>query len=1177
MQPIPEPIDMGMPHTPRPGTNTSRITTMKLTTRFLYLDFFLVAVAVATGTACILGSLAVHHNVKREITIFAAVLIALFSCAALLVLHLRRKREEHLAQNEMKFRQLFELQSDAVVMADAQTGAIVEANRSASLLYGYGYHELVGRTLADLQGEAAPLPGEETAISRHRRKDGSLFPAEVRGSRFVWQEREVVIVAIRDVTARIRAEDELRESKERLRVAVELSKVVQWEFDPAAGLFSFNDDFYALYGTTATREGGYLLPADVYLRRFVPTEETQRVAEELDRALAASDPRYTNQQEHAIVTPDGEKRWVVVHYAVACDPQGRVLRVLGANQDVTDFKRAEMAIRESNLLFRALFDVIPECISISTFEDGIFVDVNPGFCTMTGYTREAVIGRSSLELGVWTVPAQRRFLLEGLREKGFVESMEAYFRHRHGHDITVAISAGTVQLHGRTFLFCFMKDMSERMRAQQTMGHLNRTLTTLTKCNEALVRAENESQLLDDVCRLIVEEGGHRFAWVAYADAEPARPIRAVAQAGNAPGYLEAVDIAWDDSGRGRGPVGTAIRTGLPSYIRDTTEDPSFTPWRERADWQGFRSILAVPLPGATQRGSLNIYADQPGVFDEEEVELMVQLATDLVYGIAALRTRISHQQASEALRATADEYRSLAATRDQERALLRALLDSIPDLIFFKDHSSVYLGCNRAFEIFAGRSEMELAGLTDQDLFPAQVAELFREMDRQMMAQRQARRNEEWVYYPDGRHVLLETLKTPFYDQDGKVRGLIGISRDITERHQAEEERVNLETQLHQAQKMEAVGQLAGGIAHDFNNILTAIMGYSDILASRLEQGSTLRGYAEQVQLATGRAAELTARLLAFSRKQVLRTKPVELRQVVRDFEKMLARIIPEDIDFGVQLHAEDLIVMADRGQLEQVLMNLVTNAKDAMPHGGRLRVAAFPASIDQRFIHEHGFGREGNYACLSVADTGIGMDEETRTRIFEPFFTTKELGKGTGLGMAITYGIVKQHNGFIAVHSEVRAGTTFRIYLPLLVEIQKEAEVGEEEVAVQGGREGILLAEDDAAVRELHRMILKQAGYRVVEAVDGEDALEKFLAAPEKLDLLATDVVMPKLDGKSLYERIRGVRPEMAVLFMSGYTNDIVIQRGLVEGDFTLLNKPFSPGELLKKVRDLLDQQEQ
>jgi two-component system cell cycle sensor histidine kinase/response regulator CckA len=413
----------------------------------------------------------------------------------------------------------------------------------------------------------------------------------------------------------------------------------------------------------------------------------------------------------------------------------------------------------------------------------------------------------------------------------------------------------------------------------------------------------------------------------------------------------------------------------------------------------------------------------------------------------------------------------------------------------------------------------------------------------------------------------------SPICDTVGQLIGSVHVASDITSLRKAEGEQKLLEAQLHQAQKMEAIGQLAGGIAHDFNNILTAIIGYGEIILMRMEKDSQLRHFVEQVLTSADRAAELTNGLLAFSRRQVLHAKPIDLCGVVRGLKKMLRRLLPEDIDFRTTFAEGNLIVMADKGQIEQVLMNLVTNAKDAMPRGGTLTIEVSPAAMDERFAHAHGLGEPGNYACISVTDTGHGMDEETTKRVFEPFFTTKEVGKGTGLGMAIVYGIIQQHNGCITVSSETGKGTTFRIYLPLIVEEIKEVHGTRKAGALPGGTETVLLAEDEVTVRELHKMILEGAGYRIVEAVDGQDALDKFMEHMAEVDIVVTDVVMPKTDGKSLYEEIRKIRPDMKVLFMSGYTKDIVLERGIRDDEFSYVTKPVKSFELLKKVRDVLD----
>ncbi len=421
-----------------------------------------------------------------------------------------------------------------------------------------------------------------------------------------------------------------------------------------------------------------------------------------------------------------------------------------------------------------------------------------------------------------------------------------------------------------------------------------------------------------------------------------------------------------------------------------------------------------------------------------------------------------------------------------------------------------------------------------------------------------------------------IEHVCRPVIDPSGTYLGRRGSNRDITEREQANEERKKLEARLLQAQKMEAIGRLAGGIAHDFNNILTAIIGYTQILLIRTANDSQLQHYVEQVFTSAERAADLTKDLLAFSRKQVLHTEPLDACDILRRLRKMLERLIPEDTDFRTTLSEDELVVMADRGKIEQVIMNLVTNARDAMPTGGVLSIGISRAVMDGRFVHSHGFGEPGEYACISVADSGRGMDEETRRKLFEPFFTTKEVGKGTGLGMAIIYGVVKQHNGYISVYSEPGRGTTFRIYLPLIAgEVAVVPETRDKD-PIASGTETILLAEDDASVRELHKTILETAGYEVIEAVDGQDALDRFMGHPKAVDMLITDVIMPKIDGKRLYQEIEKIRPDMGVLFMSGYTRDIVIERGILDHEWNFLAKPVRSADLLRKVRHILDQKD-
>ena len=421
-------------------------------------------------------------------------------------------------------------------------------------------------------------------------------------------------------------------------------------------------------------------------------------------------------------------------------------------------------------------------------------------------------------------------------------------------------------------------------------------------------------------------------------------------------------------------------------------------------------------------------------------------------------------------------------------------------------------------------------------------------------------------IVHPDGTVKHLKTNALVIRDDDGKAVRMIGMNQDITERK-------HLEEQLRQSQKMEAIGQLAGGIAHDFNNILTAIYGYCSVLQMKVGKDEPIRPQIDHIYEAAERAATLTRSLLAFSRKQLMAPKPVNLNDIIMNIGKLLTRIIGEDIHFKTVLTGKPLRILADSGQIEQVLMNLAANARDAMPDGGLLTIETEVRELDANFAHAHGYGAPGKYAVISVSDTGQGMDTDTAKRIFEPFFTTKEVGKGTGLGLAIVYGVVKQHNGFINVYSEPGSGTTFRIYLPQVSEEISDAVVENVLDFPAMGSETILVAEDDSSILELAESVLGEFGYKVIPACDGLDAVDKFKANLEKVDIIIMDMVMPKMSGREAYEEIRKHRPEVKVLFISGYSPHLLHNRGFIDSSEDVLIKPFQPLDLIRKVRAMLD----
>jgi signal transduction histidine kinase/CheY-like chemotaxis protein len=415
-----------------------------------------------------------------------------------------------------------------------------------------------------------------------------------------------------------------------------------------------------------------------------------------------------------------------------------------------------------------------------------------------------------------------------------------------------------------------------------------------------------------------------------------------------------------------------------------------------------------------------------------------------------------------------------------------------------------------------------------------------------------------------DGRVIVVRLSGCAATISDEPEEVLELIAEDITDRRQLEE-------QLRQAQKMDAVGRLAGGVAHDFNNLLMVINGYTEVLLEQLEKGGAMHQEVQSIQQAADRAATLTRQLLAFSRKQFLELKVIDVNAVIADMERLLRPLIGENIELVTRLSTQTGHTRADTSQLEQVIMNLVVNAKDAMPEGGKLTLQSSDVTVRQNFSEQR-FIQPGRYAVISVTDTGQGMDKETQSRIFEPFFTTKEKGKGTGLGLSTVYGIVKQSNGYVFAQSEIGAGTTFHVYLPRVEDPAEEVSPAKSRQNEAGGCETVLLVEDEESVRELVRLTLASRGYKVLEAENGEGGLRIAETCKEPIDILITDVVMPGIGGRELAKKLLALRPGISVLYLSGYTEDAVITHGALAPGTAFLQKPFTLQSLAEKVREVL-----
>jgi two-component system cell cycle sensor histidine kinase/response regulator CckA len=591
-----------------------------------------------------------------------------------------------------------------------------------------------------------------------------------------------------------------------------------------------------------------------------------------------------------------------------------------------------------------------------------------------------------------------------------------------------------------------------------------------------------------------------------------------------------------------RGSFWSSCTTEL---LASTTEADRQARTRNRCNGEGYESVALVPIRAQGETFGLFQFNDRrEGRFTAERISLLEDLVDHVAITLAKLR-------ADEALRQSEKRYRSLFENMQEGYAYCRMIDEEggAPDFI--------YLDVNDAFVKLTGLKDV--VGKKVTEIIPgirASNPEMF-EIYGRVSSTGRAEKAEIYV----------DPLKTWFsLSAFSPVRGyFVSVFDNITERKKLEE-------QLRQSQKMEAVGQLAGGIAHDFNNLLTVINGYAELLQNRIDEGSPLRRNVDEIHHAGERAASLTRQLLAFSRRQVLQPKVLDMNGVISNLGKMIHRLIGENIELRTLLRPDLGSVLADPGQVEQVLLNLAVNARDAMPAGGTLVLETANVVLDESFAREHPGLLPGPHVLLSVSDTGTGIPREIREHIFEPFFSTKERGKGTGLGLSTVYGIVKQSNGHISVYSEIGKGTIFKVYLPR-VEGKIQGVPSASPAGSLQGDETVLLVEDESSVRGVIEKVLSGNGYRVLLACDGSEAIRVSGEHEGRIDLLVTDVVMPGMGGREVASRLETARPGLKVLLMSGYSENVISHHGVLEAGLAFLQKPFTTDALLRKVREVLD----
>jgi two-component system cell cycle sensor histidine kinase/response regulator CckA len=894
------------------------------------------------------------------------------------------------------------------------------------------------------------------------------------------------------------------------------------------------------------------------------------------------------------------------------DSEERRIGFVAVQDDITERKRAEASLQQSEERFRRTFAASPVGMTLSDPATGKIFDANERLARMLGYQREEMIGQTSLDLGIWVDPADRQRMIETLRASESLREFQTRLRTKSGEIRNILDSADLLRLGEQEVLLSVFHDVTELRLSEQRFSlafRANPIPTSISEAETGRLLDVNEQFL--KVLGYAREEVLGRTSTELGIWADPEQRARIGRRFARGESFLYSESTLRTKSGDVRRVVGSIVKIQLGSLpcalstFIDVTEQKRAEE-RLMSSEERYRLLFeANPRPmwvfdTATLRFlAVNDAACRHYGYSRDEFLAMtirdIRPPEDVSKLVETLRGEpreyresgtwthrrksgewIDVEIASHPFRFDGHDAQLVLATDVTERLRAekekreteeryRALFEATPLPMWLYETPGLEIyDVNQAAVDVYGYSREEFRQLTLYDLRSPEEAEKLRRLFAENPDPLARWAPGVWEHRKrDGTPLLMDIYTHEVMVGGRRMR--LAIQLDVTEHRRLEE-------QLRQSQKMEAVGRLAGGIAHDFNNILTTILGYSGLALEELRPGEPLHAELTDIQAAGIKAAELTRRLLAFSRRQILEPRLLDLNATMAGMERMLRRTIGEDVTLEFRPGPGIGTVRADAGQIEQVVMNLAINSRDAMPEGGNIVIETANADLDPEYTRGHAdLLPPGRYVMLAVTDTGVGMDEATRARMFEPFFTTKEAGKGTGLGLSTVYGIVKQSGGYIWCYSEPGVGTSFKIYLPRY-DARPEAAPAVRAAERLGGSETILLVEDEEALLKLGRTILSSQGYRVLTAGSAEEA-KSIADRNPNFELLVTDVIMPGMSGSVLADDLQAARPGLKVLFMSGYTDDAIVRHGILQPGVAFLQKPFTPPALSRKVREILD----
>lgn len=1020
-----------------------------------------------------------------------------------------------------------------------------------------------------------------------------------------------------DITALRESAEALRARERDLHWAQRTAQLGSWTYDPNTGMPSWTEGMFLIWGLDPAQGP----PPYSEYSKYIHSDDWERFDAAVQAAVSEGTPY---DLELRICRPDGDERTVITSCTPERDDKGAVVRLLGTNQDITDRKWAEETLKESERRFRSMFEKHSSVMLLIEPGGGRIIDANDAATRFYGYAK-AELTRLTIQdinqLHLDDVALRRAQAAEGIQNK-FV------FPHRLSNGVvrTVEVHSSQISHQGKDILFSIVQDVTDRERAitelqasehllkdlaanypdsymsiiekdrtvgftsgqefkkmnldsdrfvgltvEQVFGgdapfvhqHFDKSFAGEETAFELLVNEQHQSYRttplrnpdgeIERILSVALNVTDRKRAEQALRDSEAQhRQAQRVAHIGH--WTLDSYDSTPQWSDEVFRIFGADPQVGEPSFTtHDTIIHPDEWPDLDRAIKGGlehgkpFDLIFKILRPGG-EIGWMQAIGE-PDIDGDGNVVKMYGTAQDIT-----------------------DRMRAEGELRDRE-SLYRSVVLNSSALTIVTDPEGIVTYVSPQCERVLGHPGDKFVGHVFPDIIhPDDVARCQEAWAQVAKGGQDISDFEYRIFSAQGESRWISHSANLVRSED-KVLGMQSTITDITESRQADKARQDLEDQLRASQKIEAIGSLAGGVAHDFNNLLSVILSYTGFALEDLSKDDPIRDDLLQVEMAGERAAMLTRQLLAFSRKQILQPVPLDLNKTATDVQRMLQRIIGEDIDLSLVLADNLGLVLADPGQLEQVLMNLVVNARDAMPQGGKLTIETSNVEIDEECAADHEAVSPAPFVQITVTDTGCGMDEQTQARLFEPFFTTKERGKGTGLGLPTAYGIVKQSGGNIWVYSEPGMGTTLVIHLPRDLAATAAIARSPGMATLVPGTETILIVEDEEALLEVARRSLEAAGYTVLSALAGDEALTIAAQHAGEIQLLLTDVIMPQMSGPALAQELVRARPQLEVLYMSGYTDDAIVHHGMLEAETQFISKPFVGADLARKVRQVLD----